>query len=167
MKLKPISVLLIAIIAMFPSCVEDMEQYQYSPTVKVLAGVLPDKIISVTNVLNTNISVLDTVEMGDTVRIILLLNGYGFNLTNFSINKGVNPSLIEILNTDSLGKIVTPDSNLGTMNFTFVSGIIGVSIPLNYMPGRSLVTDSLTIFLKSDITVKSDSVKRVLKIPVR
>lgn len=163
-----LSALFIISVISFVSCKVDMDPYQHSPSISIAAGCLSDSTtlrIKATD--NEHTYELDTICMDDVVRIVFRLNGYGYNLTHFSIEKGENPAMINLLNMDSLQTIITGGSDMYTCQLQFKEGISGVSLPLNYIPQRVSDTDSIVITLSSDITTKENTVQRVLRIPVK
>lgn len=158
---------LFTLLLLFQACKEDMDKYQHSPSINIAAGLLPDSVLTVYGTQYDHLNVLDTIQTGDTARVVLRLNGYGYYLTEFSVSKGRDDSKMYILGTDSLKRIVADNSDFVNNVYYFVPGIGGLTVPINYIPGEVTGNDSIVIKLHSDITIKEDNVRRVLRIPVK
>lgn len=151
----------------FVACKVNIEEYQSSPKVNIVGGVLPNKTISIYYDKSTGVAITDTLQLGDTLRLMFRLNAFGFQLKRFHIEKPQSFALVDVLSPDSIARIVSADSNLSELDFYFLSNISYVALPINYIPARASKTDSIVLHLQSDITSKQNHAKQVLRIPVR
>jgi hypothetical protein len=151
----------------FGACGANVEDYHASPKVFISAGVLPTTTLSVYYDRETGLALTDTVRMGDTVRIMFKINAFGFQLKRFHIEKPESFALIDVLSPDSISRIVTLNSSLPGLDFYFLDHISYVAMPINYMPARVSDTDSLVLHIQSDVTTKENTVRQVLRIPVK
>ena len=149
------------------ACGANVEDYHASPRVIISAGVLPTTTLSVYYQHETGLALTDTVRLGDTVRIMFKINAFGFQLKRFHIEKPESFALIDVISPDSISKIVSAKSSLPGLDFYFRENISYVAMPINYIPARVSDTDSLVLHIQSDVTTKANTVRQVLRIPVK
>ena len=95
-------------------------------------------------------AVLDTIHVGDTVRMVVALSAQGNMLTGFHTTWDTAALQLEYLAMDSIMfALDTAKSNIAAGTLSFLPGYNMAVFPIRYIPRKSATTD-LTLEVQSD-----------------
>ena len=95
-------------------------------------------------------AVLDTIHVGDTVRMVVALSAQGNMLTGFHTTWDTAALQLEYLAMDSIMVALdTAKSNIPAGTLSFLPGYNMAVFPIRYIPRKSVTTD-LTLEVQSD-----------------
>ena len=99
---------------------------------------------------NDGKAVLDTIHVGDTVRMVVAISAQGNVLTGFQTTWDTAALQLEFLAMDSIAfALDTAKSNIAAGTLTFLPGYNMAVFPIRYIPRKSVTTD-LTLEVQSD-----------------
>ena len=99
---------------------------------------------------NDGKAVLDTIHVGDTVRMVVAISAQGNVLTGFQTTWDTAALQLEFLAMDSIAfALDTAKSNIPAGTLTFLPGYNMAVFPIRYIPHKSVTTD-ITLEVQSD-----------------
>ena len=99
---------------------------------------------------NDGKAVLDTIHVGDTVRMVVAISAQGNVLTGFQTTWDTAALQLEFLAMDSIAfALDTAKSNIPAGTLSFLPGYNMAVFPIRYIPRKSVTTD-LTLEVQSD-----------------